>query len=435
MNKQLGQSQKEIDGEITSKVWGAIKSLHIEDKIYDVAMQGSYAKGTDLPANGSDLDLFIIFNTNVPIKEREILGISIGMIALEGKNPQIQNATSKYVEAFFTHNGYEMEVQIVSTRHLTLDQIKNKEADGETISIGMERTPYQTKFMKKALKGKKEEVKDLKQFMKDTGLYDSSMKSQGFSGYATEVLIYNLGSFENVIKFFANFKVGVVVGKTDKKFDTIFSLIDPVDPNRNLISAFSPKKIGRTIKTAQHFLEYGVPPKKSELVEMDSVTITYNTTEFNEDTLSGQIRKTQNSMISQLKNLGFEVPTKTENIVEEFIVEVARVSSNKDKGKSKVSLTFGMNELIIPKTYKDKGVPLEMIDAINNYKEANKGKKFVEEGGRLKAIKERQFIHAGDAIRYLTTNGINLLQKTGVTNDMQGGITTSIGKSKFEDLI
>ncbi len=435
MNKQLNQSQKEIDSEITGKVWDTIKRSHIEDKIYDVAMQGSYAKGTDLPADGSDLDLFIIFNTNIPIKEREKLGVYIGMHALEGKNPRIQNATSKYVEAFFIHNGYEMEVQIVSTRHLTLDQIKDKKVDGKTISIGMERTPHQTRFMKKALKGKEEEVRILKQFMKDTGLYDSSMKSQGFSGYATEVLIHNLGSFEKVMKFFANFKVREVIGGKQGNKDNVFSLIDPIDPNRDLISAFSPKKIGRTIKTAQHFLEHGEPPKKSEPIEMKSVTVSYDTTQFNEDTLAGQIRKTQNSMISQLNNLGFEIPSKTENIINGFSIEIPRISSNKEEGESEVSLTFGMDELTIPETYKDKGVPLEMTDAVSDYRKANKNRKFVEEDGRLKAIKKRPFTHLADAVRYLTTNGINLLQKTGVTNDMQDGIITSISKSKFENLI
>lgn len=427
--------QEEVDKEITGKVWNTIDELGIRDKIKDVAMQGSYEKGTDLPTSGSDLDIFIVFNTDVPKDEREKLGVKIGMKSLEGKNPYIQDATSKYAEAVFDHKGQRMEVQIVPTRHLTLEQIRNKEVDGKKIDIGMERTPHQTAFMKKALKGKEGEVRILKQFMKDAGLYDSSMKSQGFSGYSTEVLIHNLGSFENVMKFFADFKVGEIIGGKQGNKDNVFSLIDPIDPNRDLISAFSPIKIGRTIKTAQHFVKHGEPPTKSEPIEMNSVTVSYDTSQFNEDTLSGQVRKTQNSMINQLKNLGFDIPSKTENVVEDFSVEVPRVSSSREEGESKVSLTFGMDELTISETYKDKGVPLEMMDAVNKYKEVNKNRKFVEEDGRIKAIKKRPFTHLADAVRYLSTNGINLLQKTGVTNDMKSGITTSIGRSKFENLI
>jgi len=427
--------QEEVDKEITGKVWNTIDELGIRDKVKDVAMQGSYEKGTDLPTSGSDLDIFIVFNTDVSKEDREKFGVKIGMKSLEGKNPYLQDATSKYAEAKWKHKGQDMEVQIVPTRHLTLEQIKNKEVNGEKIDIGMERTPHQTAFMKKALKGKEEEVRMLKQFMKDTGLYDSSMKSQGFSGYATEVLIHNLGSFENVMKFFSNFKVGEVVGGDKGNKDNIFSLIDPIDPNRDLISAFSPVKIGRTIKTAQHFVKHEEVPKKSEPVEMESVTISYDTTQFNEDTLAGQVRKTQNSMISQLKTLGFDIPSKTEDVVEGFSVQVPRITSNREEGESKVSLTFGVDELTIPETYKDKGVPKEMTDAVDNYKKVNKNRKFVEEDGRIKAIKKRPFTHLADAIRYLSTNGINLLQKTGVTNDMQSGIRTSIGKTKFENLI
>ncbi len=434
-DSKVKEIQKEVDKEITGKVWNTIDELGIRDKVKDVAMQGSYEKGTDLPSSGSDLDIFIVFNTDVSKEDREKFGVKIGMKSLDGKNPYLQDATSKYAEAVFDHKGQRMEVQIVPTRHLTLDQIKNKEVDGKKIDIGMERTPHQTAFMKKALKGKEEEVRMLKQFMKDTGLYDSSMKSQGFSGYSTEVLIHNLGSFENVMKFFADFKVGEVVGGEQGNKDNIFSLIDPVDPNRDLISAFSPVKIGRTIKTAQHFIEHGEPPKKSEPMEMKSVTVSYDTTQFNEDTLAGQVRKTQNSMISQLKTLGFEIPSKTEDVVEGFSVDVPRVSSNKEEGESKVSLTFGMDELTIQEDYKDKGVPIEMTDAVNKYKKANKNRKFVEEDGRLKAIKKRPFTHLADAVKYLSTNGINLLQKTGATNDMKNGITTSIGKSNFENLI
>jgi len=427
--------QEEVDKEITGKVWNTIDELGIRDKIKDVAMQGSYEKGTDLPTSGSDLDIFVVFNTDVPKDERERLGVKIGMKSLEGKEPYIQDATSKYAEAKWIHKGQNMEVQIVPTRHLTLEQIRNKEVDGKKIDIGMERTPHQTAFMKEALKGKEEEVRMLKQFMKDTGLYDSSMKSQGFSGYSTEVLIHNLGSFENVMKFFADFKVGEVVGGKQGNKDNIFSLIDPVDPNRDLISAFSPIKIGRTIKTAQNFIKHGEPPKKSEPIEMKSVTVSYDTTQFNEDTLSGQVRKTQNSMISQLKVLGFDIPSKTEDVVKDFSVQVPRITSNREEGESKVSLTFGMDELTIPETYKDKGVPKEMTDAVNDYKKVNKNRKFVEEDGIIKAIKKRPFTHLADAVRYLSTNGINLLQKTGVTNDMKGGIHTSIGKTKFENII
>ena len=181
----------------------------------------------------------------------------------------------------------------------------------------MERTPHQTSYMKEALVGKTEEVRMLKQFMKDTGLYDSSMKSQGFSGYSAEVLIDNKGSFENVLKFFSELKQGEMVdkfGEGKRNKSNIFSLIDPIDPNRDLISAFSPMKIGRTIETAKYFLEHGEIPTRSDDKKMNSVTVRFNNTEKNEDTLVGQSNKSQGGITKQLYRMGFNVEINRENV-------------------------------------------------------------------------------------------------------------------------
>lgn len=427
----IKKNQEEVVNDITTKANNIIDEMGIRDKVVDVALQGSFAKGTDLPSSGSDLDLFIMFDANVPRDERERLGVEIGMKTLEGKKPYIQTATTKYAEAFFEHNGQKMEVQVVPTRHLTIEQIKNKETGNEP--IGMERTPHHTAFMKKALKGKEDEVKVLKQFMKDTGLYDSSMKSQGFSGFSTEVLIHNFGSFENTLKFFADFKAGSVIGGDKGHEGNVFSLIDPIDPNRDLISAFSPVKIARTIKVAKHFLEHGEPPKRSEPVEMDSVTVSYDTTQPNEDTLVGQARRTQNSMIAQLKKFGFDIPVQTEKITDDFTVNIPRAKMDRDENK--VSLTFGATNLKIPLLYKDKGVPSNMQVAVDNYKKSNPSATFIEEEGRIKAIKKRPFTHLADAVKYLVSNPDSQVQQTGVTDDMRNGVQTSIGKSQFENLI
>jgi len=434
-NKEVRALQKEVHEEINGKIWDKINSLGIRDKVKEVAMQGSYEKGTDLPTSGSDLDIFVVFNTDVDEEEREDLGIKIGMHALDGKNPYIQDATSRYAEAFFEHKGQQMEVQIVPTRHLTLEQIKTKTLNGEPISIGMERTPHQTKYMKEALKGKEHEVRMLKQFMKDTGLYDSSMKSQGFSGYSAEVLIDKFDTFEDTLKFFSSLKEGDIVdkhGEGKRNEQNVFSLIDPIDPNRDLISAFSTMKIGRTVKVAKHFLEYGTPPKQSEPVELDSVSVEYNSTQNNEDTLVGQVRKVQKSIVSQLGRLGFDIPINNDR-VNNFDVEIPRTKMDRDENK--IKLTFGTNNITIPPTYKDKGVPTTIPKAVDAYRKANAGAEFVEEDGRVKAVKKRQFTHLADALKFLTTDTKGNVQSNGALDDMMKGVKTSVGKSKFENLI
>ena len=104
---------------------------------------------------------------------------------------------------------------------------------------------------------------------------------------------------------------------------------------------------------------------------------------------------------------------------------VARIGSD---GREGCNLT-------IPEMYTDKGVPTNLTKAIGFYREANKGYKFVEEDGRLKAIKRRQFTHLKDALKFLTTSPNSSVQQTSVIADMRKSARASVGKSKFENLI
>lgn len=427
--KTIEQAQKEINDFIIKKTWGTIRTLVHEDDIYDVQMQGSYAKGTDLPNSGSDMDLFIIFKTNVSQRIREIVGVEIGMAVLKVWKPKVKDATSKYVEAFFEYEGYEFEVQIVPIRHLTLDQIQSKQVDDKPISIGMERTPYQTAFMIEHLKGQTEEVRKLKQFMKDNGIYDSSMKSQGFSGYATECLIYYLGSFEMVMHFFANLKKGIILGDGKPSKDNIFSIIDPIDGDRDLVSAFSDEKIVKTVRIAQYYVANGKPPVSSAPLNMDSVIVNFNVPSYDEDIIVGQVRKTMKSIVKQVKKFGFEIPS-IYYPVNNFTVEIPRTSMSIDG--SSISMAFGVTYFDIPHTYEDVGVPIGMEKAVNQYMEANDGCAFVSKDGRFKAIKKRKFTNVQNAIKYIIEEGD--VKVTNITENIRQGCIVR-EKSKFENSI
>lgn len=443
-NPKMRSLQEEVDVEITEKIWKAIDDLGIRDKIETVQMQGSYAKGTDLPvfegdSKGSDLDMFVIFKSDIGEDERNTLGFNIGMQALEGKDPYEQNATSRYAEAIFEHKGEKMEVQIVPTRHLTRKQIENKEYNGEEISIGMERTPHQTQFMKDNLTPEmQEETRMLKQFMKDTKLYDSSMKSQGFSGYSTESLIYNLGSFDAVVDYFADFKQGSILNKTDRKDnlgvgnkDNLFSLYDPIDKNRDLISAFSPVKIGRTIETMRYFKEHGKIPSGISSVTKPSVTVKYNDTVKDEDTLAGQSRKSQRAIIGKLNEMGFNVEIKKEKVegLDEPI-DVPRSKMDNDDGE--VSLTFGVDSYEIEPEFKRELKPKANIEAVKA-----KGTRVEQENGINYGYYPRKFTHIADALKYLTTD---YAEKTGMSKgtikDMKNGVKISTkDNDKFENML
>jgi tRNA nucleotidyltransferase (CCA-adding enzyme) len=453
-DERLQKLQSNVESNIKTQMEAKIKEMNIGGKIKEFEMQGSFAKGTDLPKSGSDLDLFVVFNKGISAEDKDKLGLALGKSILTPEFAKEQGwtdfrveeitATGKYAEAYFKKDGVQMEVQIVPTIDLTLQEINDRVSiEGIPLSgddIGMARTPHQTRYMKEALKGKTDQVRMLKQFMKDTGLYDSSMKSQGFSGYSAEVLIDKFDNFDNVMDFFANLKQGEIVDKhgTGKpKEGNLFSMIDPIDKNRDLISAFSPMKIGRTIKTAQYYKTHGIARnEKIQKIKLDSVTVKYNNTQGNEDTLVGQSRSSQIALINQLKMLGFDTVIEEEKVNGMKIPIIRSKMNDPLKEDNEAKITIGVKSLTIPPTYVDKGMsiippnpkmnPKSWEEQLNNYKLENAGSEFIENNGRLQAVKKRQFTDVADALKYLTTTKLeNTGLSKGTIKDMKNNVAIS----------
>jgi len=101
----------------------------------------------------------------------------------------------------------------------------------------------------------RDEVRILKTFLKSNGIYGAEIAKQGFSGYVSEVLILNFGSFENTIKSISSIKENQIIGKTTKKFGTSIVIIDPIDSNRNLAAAISNENVGKFILVSRGFKE------------------------------------------------------------------------------------------------------------------------------------------------------------------------------------
>ena len=64
-------------------------------------------------------------------------------------------------------------------------------------------------------------------FLKSNKIYGAEIAKQGFSGYISEVLILEFGSFENLIKSISKIKENQIIGKTSKSFDTSMSAVAP----------------------------------------------------------------------------------------------------------------------------------------------------------------------------------------------------------------
>ncbi len=73
--------------------------------------------------------------------------------------------------------------------------------------------------------------------MRGCGVYGSELKTQGFSGYLTELLIIHYGSFENTVKEACFWKPGEKIDLMQHskiKYDEPLVMVDPTDPKRNV---------------------------------------------------------------------------------------------------------------------------------------------------------------------------------------------------------
>lgn len=404
----------EVEEIISRNVEEVIQIMGYQDEIVSVEMQGSYAKGTDLSGN-SDLDLFVIFNKDVPREQFEKIGLDIGHKALKDYKPYKRYAEHPFTEAFVK----DVEVQIVPAYDISLEDIKNGKLQSAT-----DRTPHQTRFMNENLSNEqKEDVRLLKQFMKDNKVYGSDERIKGFSGYSAEVLVYELGSFHDVINFFANFVRGKQVGKPSHNFDTLFVIVDPIDSNRNLVSAFSNQKIARMIKVSRKFLDIG---KISEIStsKLESIGVVIKYYDRSDDKLFGEINRSIKSISDKLRKHGYKTKHGYEKMTRGWIASIPRTSFYINKEDRTISMYFGLENFENIKPVRIRGPPTDIEVAVKQFREANPDSEIIEEDGRLVRYEERENKTAEDALTNIFSKG---LYQSGIS----GGIIKDIKKYGF----
>jgi len=261
---------------------------------------GSYAKGTWL-SKDADVDIFVKFKKNTSEEKFEQISKKIGFDALKSYSPYVRYSEHPYVEAKIK----DTKINVVPFYDVKLGEWKSS----------ADRSPFHTKFMGKSLTTKmRDEVRILKTFLKSNGIYGAEIAKQGFSGYVSEVLILNFGSFENTIKSISSIKENQIIGKTTKKFRTSIVIIDPIDSNRNLAAAISNENVGKFILVSRGFKENPrlifFKNKKSETSKNywnNLLVIKFNFKPRSPDIIWGQIKRATTSLSTQLELGGFNV--------------------------------------------------------------------------------------------------------------------------------
>ncbi len=293
----------------------------LEKKGVKPILVGSLAKKTDLKAD-KDIDIFIMFHKDVSREELKDKGLKIGkelFNELKAKY-EIDYAEHPYVKGFY--KGYNVDI-------VPCYEVKK-------LKSAVDRTPYHTRYVKRKIRENKNfgnEIRLLKQFMKGIGVYGAEAKVQGFSGYLTELLVINYGSFENTLKAATEWKFNQILDLENlwadkeplKHFfpDASLIVIDPTDENRNAAAAVSRQRLAEFIVSADEFLKSPnrefffvtkakIPSRMefSQRIEQRGtklISISFKHPRINPNTLYSQLRKTNVAIEKSIGDFDFRV--------------------------------------------------------------------------------------------------------------------------------
>lgn len=382
------EKEQEIAEKIIKKI-KTVKGIHL-----DAVLAGSLSRNTHLKGE-RDIDIFILFDKKVKKEKFVKEGLKIAK-KISGKNWEIDYGEHPYVKTEI--EGYKVEL-------IPAYKIKTTK---ELLS-SVDRTPFHTEFIKEKIKEKqRNEVRLLKKFLRGIECYGAELKTQGFSGYLTELLIIKNKNFENALKKVSSWKEKKVISLTEKltkkrekelekKFFTSLIFIDPTDEKRNVSAAVSNEVYEKFKKKAKEFLKkpsitffYPKPVKilsktefNKKIREKNLIVIETPYEKIHEDVAFGQLR-------------GFLKKLKKELEKNDFTVLNEKLWTDQ---KKKMLLLVEIKQKKLEREKMVKGPPAGMKEHANKFREKHGKQKVKEIKGHLHAKVKRKHIKAETVVK------------------------------------
>ncbi|MBP1955047.1 tRNA nucleotidyltransferase (CCA-adding enzyme) [Halarchaeum rubridurum] len=209
----------------------------------DVVRVGSTARGTWVRGD-RDIDVFVRFPPSLSRDELETHGLAVGNAVLP--NGHEEYAEHPYVKGEF--EGYDVDLVPCYAVESARD-----------IRSAVDRTPFHTEYLEARLDDDlAADVRLCKQFLKGIGAYGSDLKTEGFSGYLTELLVLEYDGFEALLATAADWQPPVELdpaGHANASFDDPLVVVDPTDPERNVAAVVSAANVARFQHYARRFRE------------------------------------------------------------------------------------------------------------------------------------------------------------------------------------
>ena len=404
--------RKKVD-KIANQVFSLVnKETEKQKAVVSVHFGGSYAKETWTPEK-IDIDIFVKFKKTTTEKNFETIGKKIGFDSLKKFKPYVRYSEHPFVEA---------DIDGVGVNVVPCYDIKK----GEWKSAA-DRSTFHTEFMSEKLTGSmKDDIRVLKCFLKINGMYGAEIAKQGFSGYVCEVLVYYLGSFENVLKRIAKVQNNEMIGESPRKFESPIVIIDPIDRNRNLGAAISIQNVTNFILIARNFLKknsisYFKEKSKIKIpaeIAKNLLIVNFTYKKRSDDIVYGQIKRASSSIESQMINEGFNVLRNDAIAYDE----------------TKASLLFLLESLTISKNEIRTGPDVFSGEFATKFININSKKSklmWTDKEGKLLSLQTRKYENAKTYLNDLIKNHIGQSGiPKGLRNDFKKGFKITSGKDK-----
>jgi tRNA nucleotidyltransferase (CCA-adding enzyme) len=225
-------------GELEERAEAAIADLPIAA---DTTLVGSTARGTWL-AGDRDIDLFVRFPPDLDRTDLERYGLEVGYAVLPDGH-----------EEFAEHPYVKGEI-----RGFEVDCVPCYAVESATeIRSAVDRTPFHTAYLEGRIDPFADDVRVAKAFLSAIGAYGSDLRTKGFSGFLTELLVLEHGGFRPFLEAAAEWIPPIRLDPADhgeRSFEDPLVVVDPTDPERNVAAVCSPGNVARLVHHARELL-------------------------------------------------------------------------------------------------------------------------------------------------------------------------------------
>lgn len=335
---------------------------------------GSGEKDTWL-SGSHDVDVFVLFNYQ----------------KYQAQSEELSNLLEEKLKTLFPKvkrlHGSRDYFQIHYKNYLfEIIPILNIQKASQSLNI-TDISPLHAKWVKKAPKKTRDQIRLAKQFAKANNCYGAESYISGFSGYVLEILTIYYNSFENLIQAAVNWEnrdifdlekyypncLEIFRNINTSKLNSPLIVIDPVDKNRNAAAALSMKKFLLFKQKAQEFL---LEPslkffekEKLTFQKLEKQTL-HNLVYLEISPLSGKEDVVGTKLLKAFRYL--------RKRLKEFEVQEADWHWNLT---NKAIFYFILEKRQIPPEFIRPGPPLKMEEAVKAFQK--KHKHAFEKGGRL----------------------------------------------------